>query len=57
MELASGGLSFHCNEVGFSETNVLALCSMGESTKSAADSGYIGNKGIGCVHRPRVLKG
>ena len=39
-------MSFHNNEVGFTESNVLALCSMGESTKSAA-SGYIGNKGIG----------
>ena len=49
ISLDAGSLSFHCNEVGFSEANVLALCSIGESTKLAADSGSIGNKGIGCV--------
>ena len=35
------------NEVGFSEANVHALCSIGESTTTAADPNYIGNKGIG----------
>jgi hypothetical protein len=35
------------NEVGFSAKNVLALCSMGESTKMASDPNHIGNKGIG----------
>lgn len=40
-------IEFFNNEVGFSERNVLALCSMGESTKKASDAGYIGNKGIG----------
>lgn len=34
------------NEVGFSERNVQALCSVGESSK-ANKSGYIGEKGIG----------
>ena len=38
---------FENNEVGFAERNVLAICSMGESTKQASDAGYIGNKGIG----------
>lgn len=38
---------FENNEIGFSERNVLAICSMGESTKKASDAGYIGNKGIG----------
>ena len=40
-------IEFSNNEVGFSEGNILALCSMGESTKKASDAGYIGNKGIG----------
>jgi hypothetical protein len=40
-------IEFFNNEVGFTERNVLALCSMGESTKKASDAGYIGNKGIG----------
>ncbi|KAF5840300.1 hypothetical protein DUNSADRAFT_17269, partial [Dunaliella salina] len=34
------------NEVGFSESNLRALCDVGRSTKSAA-LGYIGQKGIG----------
>ncbi len=34
------------NEVGFSERNVQALCSVGDSSK-AKKSGYIGEKGIG----------
>ena len=38
-------IAFDNNEVGFSARNVLALCSMGESTKSAADPHFIGNKG------------
>lgn len=37
-------LDFYNNELGFSEKNVFALCSMGESTKKASDAGYIGNK-------------
>lgn len=37
-------IEFFNNEVGFTERNVLALCSMGESTKKASDAGYIGNK-------------
>jgi hypothetical protein len=40
-------IAFENNEVGFAERNVLAICSMGESTKQASDAGYIGNKGIG----------
>ena len=38
---------FENNEAGFAERHVLAICSMGESTKQASDAGYIGNKGIG----------
>lgn len=34
------------NESGFAEENILALCSVGESTKTKQD-GYIGEKGIG----------
>jgi hypothetical protein len=41
------GVSFSNNERGFSEENVWALCSVGESTKAASDIGYIGHKGIG----------
>ena len=40
-------VAFENNEIGFSAKNVSALCSMGESTKTAADPNYIGNKGIG----------
>ena len=47
IDLCAQSVSFHCNEVGFSESNVFALCSIGESTKAAAGAGYIGNKGIG----------
>jgi hypothetical protein len=35
------------NEVGFSEANVKAICSVGASSKSKQKSGYIGEKGIG----------
>ncbi|KAJ5982538.1 hypothetical protein N7451_012638 [Penicillium sp. IBT 35674x] len=35
-----------CNEDGFTKQNLLAICSVGESTK-AASHGYIGAKGIG----------
>ncbi|CAG8933967.1 unnamed protein product [Penicillium salamii] len=35
-----------CNEDGFTKENLLAICSVGESTK-AASHGYIGAKGIG----------
>ena len=53
-------VAFDNNELGFSARNVLALCSMGESTKQAADANSIGNKGIGfksvfkVTPRPRV---
>ena len=53
-------VAFDNNEIGFSARNVLALCSMGESTKQAADANLIGNKGIGfksvfkVTPRPRV---
>ncbi len=38
-----------CNEDGFAKENVLAICSLGHSTKKVADrtKGFIGEKGIG----------
>jgi hypothetical protein len=36
------------NEDGFTENNIRAICSIGESTKSCIE-GYIGEKGIGFV--------
>ena len=33
--LSAACLEFHCNEIGFQTQNVLALCSIGESTKSS----------------------
>lgn len=35
------------NEIGFTEANVQAICSVGASSKSKEKSGYIGEKGIG----------
>lgn len=35
------------NEMGFTEANVTAICSVGASSKSKQKSGYIGEKGIG----------
>ncbi|WP_429407000.1 sacsin N-terminal ATP-binding-like domain-containing protein [Paraburkholderia sp. MM5482-R1] len=35
------------NEVGFTESNVKAICSVGASSKTKQKSGYIGEKGIG----------
>ncbi|MCC7134709.1 MAG: DUF3883 domain-containing protein [Gemmatimonadales bacterium] len=45
-KLAPGRLVLLNNEIGFSERNVQALCSVGDSSK-AKKSGYIGEKGIG----------
>ncbi|GAB1312416.1 hypothetical protein MFIFM68171_02626 [Madurella fahalii] len=44
-----GSLRVDCNEVGFSERNVRAICRIGESTKAGHghSSRYIGEKGIG----------
>jgi hypothetical protein len=44
-----GSLRVDCNEVGFTESNVKAICSIGESTKTGLDHStrYIGEKGIG----------
>ena len=56
-------LRFENNEVGFREEHVLALCSIGASTKKASDAGYIGNKGIGfksvfkATTRPEIHSG
>lgn len=35
------------NEVGFTEPNIKAICSVGKSSKSEEKTGYIGEKGIG----------
>lgn len=44
-----GSLRIDCNEVGFTEENVEALCAISQSTKSGKtrDGEYIGEKGIG----------
>ena len=43
---SNGTLFIENNEVGFSEENVDAICSVGKSTKKKIE-GYIGEKGIG----------
>lgn len=44
-----GYLWVGCNEVGFSQANVEAICDINDSTKKVKDAakGYIGEKGIG----------
>lgn len=44
-----GYLWVGCNEVGFSQANVEAICEIADNTKKVEDSGkgYIGEKGIG----------
>ncbi|KAK6441727.1 hypothetical protein LTR95_002035 [Oleoguttula sp. CCFEE 5521] len=44
-----GYLWVGCNEIGFSKSNVEAICDINDSTKKAttATKGYIGEKGIG----------
>ena len=44
MVAAQNKLLFVNNEAGFREKDILALCSIGASTKKASDAGYIGNK-------------
>ncbi len=41
IELNEQGMAIRCNEEGFGEVNVRAICSIGESTKQN-QSGYIG---------------
>ena len=48
IEMRANTLSVRCNEVGFSEENVRAICKVGSSTKQDS-SRYIG-KSI-CCHR------
>ncbi|KAK3985427.1 hypothetical protein QBC44DRAFT_384907 [Cladorrhinum sp. PSN332] len=36
-----------CNEDGFTEENLTAICSIGKSSKAGGVQGYIGEKGIG----------
>ncbi|GAX75620.1 hypothetical protein CEUSTIGMA_g3064.t1 [Chlamydomonas eustigma] len=45
-EVSDSDIWIFNNEVGFSESNLRALCDVGRSTKSAG-LGYIGQKGIG----------
>jgi len=49
VELSKRYLCIDCNEVGFDEANVEALCRIGASTKKRRErsEGYIGEKGIG----------
>ncbi|RYP53097.1 hypothetical protein DL768_001874 [Monosporascus sp. mg162] len=44
-----GSLRVDCNEIGFTESNVRAICSIGESTKAGLgrSTRYVGEKGIG----------
>ena len=44
-----GSLRVDCNEIGFTESNVRAICKIGESTKVGLGQStrYIGEKGIG----------
>ncbi|OJJ46186.1 hypothetical protein ASPZODRAFT_2071477 [Penicilliopsis zonata CBS 506.65] len=46
---ADNYLQTECNEVGFTEENVEAICQIGQSTKRGENKnqGYIGEKGIG----------
>ncbi|KAL0929873.1 heterokaryon incompatibility [Colletotrichum truncatum] len=44
--LRKDSLRIDCNEVGFTDSNVRALCSFGQSTKSGS-AHHIGEKGIG----------
>lgn len=46
VDLSATRLEFRSNECGFETRNVLALCSIGESTKTL-QAGCIGQKGIG----------
>jgi hypothetical protein len=48
-EYKPGSLRIDCNEVGFTEENVEAICAISQSTKSGktSDGEYIGEKGIG----------
>ena len=48
--LDPNSIQIDCNEIGFKEAHVRALCSVGKSTKTATSGrqeGYIGEKGIG----------
>ncbi|KAK3331475.1 hypothetical protein B0H66DRAFT_487633 [Apodospora peruviana] len=45
-QVYSDRITVECNEDGFTKEDLLAICSVGESTKSGSH-GYIGAKGIG----------
>jgi hypothetical protein len=50
LQLARSELLVECNEIGFSEENVRAICDLNASTKKwrkKVDDGFIGEKGIG----------
>ncbi|KAL5492840.1 hypothetical protein ACEPAI_4288 [Sanghuangporus weigelae] len=46
ISITNFAITLSCNEVGFSESNVRAICKIGASTKKNI-SGFIGEKGIG----------
>ncbi|KAL5531018.1 hypothetical protein ACEPAG_3894 [Sanghuangporus baumii] len=46
ISITDSAITLSCNEVGFSESNVRAICKIGASTKKNI-SGFIGEKGIG----------
>jgi hypothetical protein len=46
IQLYSHAVVIYNNEVGFSESNIIAICNVGGSTKKN-QTGYIGQKGIG----------
>ena len=45
--VAAASVTILNNEIGFSESNIRAVCDVGQSTKGVHRSGYIGQKGIG----------
>lgn len=49
LKCSKDGVQLHCNEVGFTEANVNAICSAGQSSKlnREGERGFIGEKGIG----------
>jgi hypothetical protein len=63
IEVSDLGLAFKNNEIGFSDANVEAVCSIGESTKKNQKNNAIGEKGIGfkavfkISNRPEVHSG
>ncbi|KAL7930143.1 hypothetical protein V8C35DRAFT_313668 [Trichoderma chlorosporum] len=46
-ELHHDHIIIDCNEDGFEPRNLRAICAVGQSSKSGAQNGYVGEKGIG----------